>query len=260
MKISSRIIIFFFLFLASSLYAQDDLPEPMSPPRLVNDFARIFDASQREDLETMLRNYHDSTSTQIYVVTVPSLNGYAPSDFATQLGEKWGVGQKGKDNGIIILIKPRIGNESGQIYIATGYGVEHVLNDARVGRIIDEKMIPYLPDNYYMATKSAIETIISYLSGEFKNDEIKGVGIFLASNLFVFIAIFVIIFILIKINKGGGGGGYYGGGSSSHDSTGSFDGSGSSWGGSFGGRSSGGGSFGGGGSGSFGGGGAGRSF
>ena len=110
----------------------------------VNDFSNTFTSEQREDLERILLAYNDSTSTQIYVVTVDDLKGYDISDYAARLGQKWGIGQKDKNNGVLILIKPRIGNERGRVFIATGYGVEHILTDGRVGRIIDQYMIPYL--------------------------------------------------------------------------------------------------------------------
>lgn len=222
----------------------------MSPPRLVNDFAQIFDDNQRNNLENALLAYNDSTSTQIYVVTIKDLNGYDISDYTVRLGEKWGIGQKEKDNGIIILIKPRIGSSRGQVFIATGYGVEPILTDGRVGRIIDEQMIPYLADgNYYNATVAAINRIIQYLSGEFQpEDEEPSIW----STIFIsiiFISFFIFIFYIAHKN-GGKGGGFRGGGGFG----GGFFGGGSSGGGSFGGG------FGGGGGGSFGGGGAGRSF
>lgn len=231
----------------------DDLPSPMSPHRLVNDFTSTFSSQQRDDLEQILRAYNDSTSTQIYVVTVADLKGYDVSDFAARLGQKWGIGQKDKNNGVLILIKPRIGNERGQVFIATGYGVEHILTDGRIGRIIDQYMIPYLQSgDYYNATKGAIEAIIKYLSGEFQADEDDDSIVPLLSQIAIILFIIFILYIAKRNNKGGPssgnnrpwGGGYYGGGFGSGRSGGGW--------------SSGG--FGGGGGGSFGGGGAGRSF
>ncbi len=235
-------ILLILLLVTPSLQAQDDLPNPMSPPRLVNDFAELFSQDQYEELEHMLRAYNDTTSTQIYVVTVTDLKGYDVSDFAFRLGEKWGIGQKDKNNGVLILIKPRIGNERGRVFIATGYGVEHILTDARCGRIIDEYMMPYLQEgDYYNASKSASKVIMQYLSGEFKaDDEATPVIPLIVSILFILL----FLYIASKGNRGGGPtywprGGFGGGGSSS----GGF-----------------GGGFSGGGGGSFGGGGAGRSF
>lgn len=228
------------LFTLLSVQAQNDLPDPMSPPRMVNDFAGVFTASQTADLETMLRTYHDTTTTQIYVITVNTLNGDAPSNYAARLGEKWGIGQKGKDNGVLILIKPKIGNERGQVFIATGYGVEARLTDAITGRIIDENMIPYLRENndYYTATKKAIYAIIERLSGEYSVTDGQQnkpqsfidnlldniIGFFTCCcifPLFIFLMIYsktfrnlVFFFLLLGGGRGGGGGrsGGFGGG------------------------------------------------
>ena len=90
----------------SSLQAQD-IPDKPVPPRLVNDFAGMLSRQEVNALEQKLVAFNDSTSTQIAIVTVNSLNGYDKVDFADRLGEKWGIGHKGKDNGILILVKPR---------------------------------------------------------------------------------------------------------------------------------------------------------
>ncbi len=91
--------------LSLPLVAQQ-LPDQMSPPRLVNDFAGLLDEAQRRSLEQKLADFDRETSTQITVVTVDDLDGYAPADYAQRLHDKWGVGRKGKDNGILILVKP----------------------------------------------------------------------------------------------------------------------------------------------------------
>ena len=126
------------------------IPERPSPPRLVNDFAGVLDRNEYANLEQKLEQFARETSTQILVVTVEDLQGYDPGDFAFRLGEEWGVGQSEKDNGIVILLKPKTSNENGQIFIATGYGLEGVLPDAVVnGDIVDTEMIPqFKKDNY----------------------------------------------------------------------------------------------------------------
>ena len=113
-----KISVLFILF-TLGLYAQD-VPEPMRPFRLVNDFSNIFSSSESQALESKLRAYNDTTSTQVYVVTVDDLGGYPASDYAFVLGEKWGIGKSGKDNGLLILIKPKVGNSRGQAFVATG--------------------------------------------------------------------------------------------------------------------------------------------
>ena len=95
----------------------------MVPYQLVNDFAGIFTDAGNRALEQKLLAYNDSTSTQIYVVTIDDLGGYAASDFTFRLGEKWQVGQRSKNNGAVILIKTKRGNSRGEAFIATGYGL-----------------------------------------------------------------------------------------------------------------------------------------
>lgn len=237
------------VFFGGFVNAQN-LPDPMSPPRLVNDFAGIFNNADRDNLEQMLLAYNDTTSTQIYVVTVKDLDGYDVSDYAFRLGEKWGVGQKGKNNGAIILIKPKVGNSRGQVFIATGYGLEEKLNDARVGRIIDNYMLPYFKQNdYYTGTKNAIEAMIGYLSGQFQPDE-EADELTTGDIIISIILVLLFIYFISKANKNNKGNRSRGGGFFPPIIGGGF-------GGGFGGRSGGGG-FGGGGGGSFGGGGAGR--
>ncbi len=112
---SNNKIFFLTLFLiwAVTLAAQD-IPERPVPPRLVNDYAGILSPDEATHLEQKLVSFNDSTSTQIVVVIVKSLNGYDKNDFAQQLGQKWGAGQKGRNNGVVILVKPKYTNEKGE--------------------------------------------------------------------------------------------------------------------------------------------------
>ena len=154
------------VFIANS-FAQ--IPERPVPPRLVNDFANVLTESERQILEDTLVRFDRATSTQIVVVTVPDLQGNDPGDFSFQLGEKWGVGQKGTNNGIVILVKPKQGNSKGQVFIATGYGLEGVLPDAIVNStVIDYEMIPYFKENnYYKGLSSGIKVIMEITRGEY---------------------------------------------------------------------------------------------
>lgn len=265
MKLSwSRLLFPTILFLLSVRLAAQEIPEPMVPYRLVNDFAGIFSYAANQALEQKLLAYHDSTSTQIYVVTVNDLGGYAPSDYAFRLGEKWQVGQKSKNNGAVILIKPKRGNSRGQAFIATGYGLEARINDAYAGRIVRNVMIPYfMEEDYFGGVNAAVDEMIARLSGEFTADEKEQEGI----PLLAIIILVVGILLLLAFLSGGGDqhidseGHHKGGnpvffppfigGSRHNGGLGGF-------GGGFGGGGFGG--FGGGGGGSFGGGGAGGSW
>lgn len=242
-------------FFILTLGAQD-IPDPMYPPRLVNDFAGTLNQNEWSQLEQKLRNYHDTTSTQIYIVIVSDLMGYDIADYTVRLGEKWGIGQKGKDNGAIILIKPRIGNERGEAFIATGYGLEDVIPDAVARRVIDRELIPHFQEgNYYRGFDAATTAMINLASGKFSADGYMGSGGFVV----IFpLLIFIILFIVLRRNVGKTQRRSIGHNVPFWIAMGMLSGSGRSSGG-FGGFSSGSGGFGGfsgGGGGSFGGGGA----
>ena len=166
-----RSVLIFFICITSFLQAQD-LPEPMRPKRIVNDFTQLFSPQQQQALEQKLRYFNDTSSTQIAIVTVPTLQGYAPSDYAQRLAEKWGVGQKGKDNGVLLLIKPKSRTEKGQVAIAVGYGLEGVIPDAIASRIIRNEIIPeFQQNNYYRGINRATDVLMQLAGGEFTAEQ-----------------------------------------------------------------------------------------
>lgn len=248
----------FSLLVLISFEAWGMIPKPMNPPQLVNDFASLFSAHERDSLEKLLREYHDSTSTQIYIVTVETLDGMAPYEYATAIGQEWGAGQKEKDNGIVMLLKPRNEYGKGEVFIAVGYGIEPILNAGRIGRIIDSQMMPHLSTgNYYKASKCAVDEMILYLSGEFRADDDDDLSTLIWALLLLLIPVVLFFYLVYRIIKGmfrGGGRSSGGNYNSRMGSRSSYRSSGRSS------RSSSGSSFRGGGGGSFGGGGAGRSF
>ena len=149
-----------------------DIPERPVPPRLVNDIAGLFSQNEVAQLEKKLVWFNQQTSTQIAVITVKDLQGYDISDFAFRLGDKWGVGQKGFNNGIVILIKPKTPGEKGKIFIATGYGLEAVVPDAIAKRIVEAEILPeFRKNNYYKGIDSAINTLFALTKGEFSPKE-----------------------------------------------------------------------------------------
>jgi len=255
------IVLFLFSFSASA----QDIPERPNPPKLVNDLANVFSADQIQQLENELVQFNDQTSTQICVVTVPSLNGYEVSDFAFKLGEKWGVGQKGKNNGIVVVFKPKIGNEKGKVFIAPGYGLEGVIPDAIANRIVSNEMIPrFKQDDIYGGIYAASKVLMGLAAGEFTADayQKKGKGKKSEDSGGGIMLFIIILIVLVSLFKGGRGGGYSSRGSLPFWLAMGLLGSSNRGSGSFGGFSSGGGGggFGGFGGGSFGGGGAGGSW
>jgi uncharacterized protein len=248
------------------------IPDPMIPQRLVNDFTGLLTADQRNSLENKLVVFDDSTSTQICVVTYDDLQGYSANEFGTALFQKWGIGQKSKSNGILILISPR----NRQMTIQPGYGLEGAVPDAICKRIIEHEMVPaFRQGNYFKGIDKATQTLMALTKGEFTADEYakktgSGGGGFLPV-LFVII-IFLVVFSSIaskrRIYAAGksipwwilmtmlGSSGHSQKGSYRDFRTGSGGFGGFSDGGGFGGFSDGGGGFGGFGGGSYGGGGA----
>ena len=245
-----------------------NLPEKPDPPRLVNDFAGILNNDQINALEEKLVTFSDSTSTQISIVTVPTLGGYDKSDYAQRLGEKWGIGKKQRNNGVLILVKPKQPDSNGQVFIAQGYGLEGVLPDLTCSQIVDNDILPsFRQGDYYGGLDKAVNKIMAITHGEFTAEENGGKPNKNTAHKIPFGLVLFIIFIIIMIISRGSGGsnrknistgglpfwmlmGMMNSGRGSH---------GGSWGG-FSGGGGGGGGFGGFGGGSFGGGGAGGSW
>lgn len=260
--------VIFCIALVEKVYSQE-IPERPSPPRLVNDFAGLLKPEEAGSLERKLVSFNDSTSTQIAIVIVPTLGGYDKADFAQRLAEKWGIGQKGLNNGVLILVKPKTGDSNGQVQISPGYGLEGAIPDITCSEIVDREMIPsFRNGDYYNGLNLATNTLISLARGEYSAAEYGHRAKKAGGKNFPFGLVIFIVFIIIAMASRGSGGS-----NNKHISTGGLPfwmlmsmmnsgrGSGGSWGGfSGGGGSGGGGGFGGFGGGSFGGGGAGGSW
>jgi len=116
----------------------DALLQQAKPSGYVTDQAKVLSNSERSRLETLLHDLEQKTTVQIAVVTLPSLEGGEINDFANRLFEHWGIGQKGKDNGILFLTAV----QDRRLRIEVGYGLEGILPDSRVGRIRDNSILP----------------------------------------------------------------------------------------------------------------------
>jgi len=228
-----------------------------SPQGLVSDFARVIDPTTRQQLTRLLQELKDKTGAEIAVVTVETTQPLTPFDYALKIAETWKPGEKGKDNGVVFLVATK----DRKIFIASGYGVEGVLPDGKVGAIQDEYIVPYFKQGDYARGILAGTQVMAHLiaqeyqvtlTGEAPPRPRAGGGTPSGLNLF-FLAL-ILLALIISAFTGTrrsrysrfGGGRYHGGGLGG-------------WGfggGGFGGG--GGGGFGGFGGGGFGGGGAGR--
>lgn len=255
------------LFWAAAALAQGDsdlFPAKPDPAVFVHDYAGWLSGSERDALEQKLRRYADTTSTQIVVMIRPDIGDYDKASYAFELGNRWGIGRKSKNNGVVMLVKSEPPDRG--IFIATGYGVEGALPDITAGRIIRNTMAPYFREQrYYEGINAGLDDIIRALSGEFQAEPGKSTqGLPGWAILLVLLILLLLLIILSRAAKRGtlysgdgptrrsrhrrddwwGGGGWGGG----------FGGGSGGWGGGSSGGGWGGGGFGGGG---FGGGGAG---
>lgn len=227
-----------------------EIPEKPNPPRLVNDFAGILSTDEQNALEQKLINEDNTSSNQFTIVTVETLEGNDIADYAVNLALKWGIGQKEKNNGILILVA----KSERKIRIEVGYGLEEKVTDALSKRIIENEIKPFFKEGkYYEGLNAGVDALHKAADGTYVNDKPIVRKKKRNTGLGGFIVAIIIIVILARIfgrNNRGGGGGFL---------TGWLIGSmlsGGRRGGGFGDFSSGSGSFGGFGGGSFGGGGA----
>jgi len=165
-------IIAFCIFLAAPFWsmAQDKLPVPANPQSWVNDYAGVFNSAETNALESKLNEFEYRSSTQIFVVTLDDNGGYSASDLSQRIGEQWGVGQQGKDNGLLILMDM----QDNDVYISTGYGLEEYIPDAIASRIVHNEILPnFRNGDFYAGIDSATNVMISLLDGKFTADEYR---------------------------------------------------------------------------------------
>ena len=140
--------------------------EGSKPPALtgrVVDQAGILSPAVKAELETALAAHENNTTNQVVVVTLESLNGANIEEYSLELGRRWGIGQKGKDNGVLLVVAP---NDK-QIRIEVGYGLEGILTDALSGNIINYYIIPeFKKGDIQNGIKIGTQKIIALLEGD----------------------------------------------------------------------------------------------
>jgi len=189
-------------------FAQFQIPEKPQQETSVYDYINLLPESQKKNLEQKLIRYSDSTSTQIVMAIISSTEGENITYLGAQWGQEWGIGQAGKDNGILVLLA----KDDRKIAINTGYGVEGSLTDAMSRRIIENVIIPqFKQDDYYQGLNKGADAIFQVLNGEFQEDRSFDDTTGFPFEAFLPIIIFVVIMIILssrnRRNKGGRGGG-----------------------------------------------------
>lgn len=190
--------------------AQTVVPPP-NPPRLVNDYAGVLSKEQVAILEEKLVALDDSTSNQIAVVILKSLEGYEVQEYANKLFRSWGIGNKKTNNGVLILASI----EDRKVWIEVGYGLEGAIPDVTASSIYRNEIVPeFKQQNYYRGIDNAINALAKAAVGEYKTKRVKknnnsGDD---GSSILTFIFIIIVIIFILGAGRGGGGRGGRGGG------------------------------------------------
>lgn len=166
-------ILLLLLLLNSVFVLAQRVPDKDLPPRptrgnerAVTDLAKVMRPEQVQQLETKLRNFNDTASTAIIVVTVPTTGNYEIADYATSLGEYWGAGRKDVDNGVVLLVA----KNDRKVWIATGYGAEGAITDAMARRIIEQTILPrFRENNYYQGIDDGTSAMMALTAGEYSD-------------------------------------------------------------------------------------------
>jgi len=122
--------------------AAQQYPQPRG---YVSDFAEIIPASEESRISSLCAQVEEKTTAEIAVVTMPDIGGESEELYATELFQRWGIGKKGRDNGILLFLALA----ERRFRIETGYGLEGLLPDGRLGQIADEKMMPFFRQGRY---------------------------------------------------------------------------------------------------------------
>ncbi len=147
--------------------AEAELPEQLPGAPLVADFAGVL-ATASEMNDSLIAYEKAHQGTQVLVVTTNDLLGYTPAEYAAALGDKWGIGQKDADNGVIILVKPKTPDSKGEFFIAPGRGLEGVLPDVTCRQITSKLMVPVMKQDstaYDKATWAAVDAVCTIAAG-----------------------------------------------------------------------------------------------
>ncbi len=203
--LASCMLAFCTLLQVNSYGAEKDFPPRPQPARLVNDLAHVMSEDQANRLEAQLEDYARNSSTQIVIVTITDIGEYDVADYTLNLFNQWGVGQKGKDNGVVLLAA--IHNK--RVHISTGGGVQGNLTDALCSRIIRNEMTPsFKVNDFYGGFSKGADAVIAATKGLYKadvKDLNEGRRQRPPAGVMALIILVLIIFWIMR-NRGGGGG------------------------------------------------------
>jgi len=187
--------ILFFLLLANWASAQKSIPELWG--QRVHDDAHVLKQETIDALELKLQAFEDSTSNQIAILTISSLDGEVLEEYSLKVAEAWKLGKKEKDNGVLFLIVV----DDRKMRIEVGHGLEGILTDAHSSRIIRNELTPnFRKSDYDTGITAAIDAIIKSIGGEYSAEDSSGMSrtdIFLLVG-FILICVFFIGYAFYK--------------------------------------------------------------
>ncbi len=201
------VITFLCLLLGIQSYAQFQIPDiPAKKDQTsLYDYGKVLTPQQQSDLKQKLIQYSDSTSTQIVVITIPSLQGEDINLLGPEWGQRWGIGQKDKGNGVVILMAV----QERKIGIYPGYGSEVQITAGQGGELIRNRIIPeFKKGDYYAGLNEGVNGVFEMLTGNYKADKARMEGDNEIGGL-ICVALVILLFIALgfanKNKKGNGG-------------------------------------------------------
>ncbi|MEK7868598.1 MAG: TPM domain-containing protein [Candidatus Omnitrophota bacterium] len=201
----------------------------------VNDYANILSSETKAKLTALSAEIENKTTSQLAILTIDATSPLDIETYAVKLFEKWGIGQKQKNNGVLILVAVK----DRRVRIEVGYGLEGAIPDALANNIIQKSMIPFFKNGDYDAGVLQGAAVISKLIASEYNveiSELENIKITASSkkvSIFDFLFLILVIIMLIRRSffwfipmsgTGRGRGGYWHGGSSSGGFSGGFGG------------------------------------
>lgn len=157
---SRRLAVILFLLLPLAALAQGDVPALQGR---VNDYANLIPPDQKQRIEAQLAQFEQQTGNQVVVLTIPSLNGEDIEGYANRVARAWALGQKGKDNGVLLLVA----HQDRRMRVEVGYGLEPVLTDLQTNVIQNEVIIPYFKKgDFGGGIEAGVKAILSTIQGK----------------------------------------------------------------------------------------------
>jgi len=197
----SRILLFVIFLMPCVTIAQLSIPPHGGV--WVHDESRLLSAGMKSELEAILKAERDSTSNQIAVLVIPSLEGESLEDFSIRVVEDWKIGKKGKDNGVLFLVAVK----EHKIRIEVGLGLEGVLTDAMSNRIIRNNITPYFKQgDYDGGVRAGVMAIIHTIRGEYVNTDPPQRKRSRSPLSTIIFFVIIVLVALARRRRGGGGG------------------------------------------------------